>query len=259
MTALSTGELSAEGQRRVCVLTGAGGKLGNAFCQKYAADYEIVAVCRRRPPDVPSQLERYVDPLAPTDESINAASVYVIYADLSQPGEVERVVELVMARYGRVDLLVNNAAETAFHPTGLADGEQALADFDRFYTTNVGAPLRLAVRFAQRFWHADAADNRAHNRNVVNISSLSGHQVYSGGQGIYASTKAALNHLTRHLALEYQSFGVRVNGLSPTSFPALIPSEEVADAVVRLDRESVTGKILRVDVEDVANGAERAG
>lgn len=231
------------------MLTGAGGKLGNAFCKQYAADYEIVAICRRNPPGVPSQLERYVDPLDPEDETPNEKSVYVIYADLAQPGEAERVVDLVMARYGRVDLLVNNAAATAFHPYGLADGEQALNDFDTFYTTNVGAPLRLSVRFAQRFWQANAEENRAHNRNIVNVSSLSGHRVYSGGQGIYASSKAALNHLTRYLAVEFESFGVRVNALSPTSFPALITSESVADAVVRLDRESVNGRILKVGVE----------
>lgn len=236
----------------MCVLTGAGGRLGNAFCKQYAADYEIVAVCRRRPPSVPSQFERFVDPLDPHDEAPNANAVYVIYADLAQAGEAERVVDLVMARYGRVDLLVNNAAATAFHPYGLADGEQALADFDTFYTVNVAAPLRLSVRFAQRFWQANAAENREHNRNIVNVSSLSGHRVYGGGQGIYASSKAALNHLTRYLAVEFESFGVRVNALSPTSFPALITSESVADAVVRLDRESVNGRILKVDVEPTA-------
>lgn len=240
-------------ERRVCVLTGAGGRLGNAFCQAYAQDYEIVAVCRRRAPDVPSQVEQYVDPLDPDDESLNAHPVFVIHADLAQPGEVERVVDLVMARYGRVDLLVNNAAATAFHPLGLADGEQALADVDAFFRLNVGVPMRFAVRIAQRFWQTHDVDNRRLNRNVVNVSSLSGHRVYGGGQGIYASTKAALNHLTRYLAVEFEQFGVRVNAIAPTSFPALIPSETVAEAIVKLDREKVNGKILAVDVEPVSS------
>lgn len=231
--------------RRVCVLTGAGGLLGNAFCQRYAGDYDIVAVCRHRAPDVPSQLEEFVDPLQP-DADVNPARVWVIRTDLAQPDAVDRVVEQVLARHERIDLLVNNAALTHFHTSGLVDGERALADFTTYFEVNVGVPMRLAVRFAQRFWANRAAENRAGNRNVVNVSSLSGSGVYGNGQAIYASTKAALNHLTRHMALEFDAFGVRVNGLAPGAFPAGVSTESVADAIVRLDRESVTGRILAV-------------
>ncbi|WP_280186833.1 SDR family NAD(P)-dependent oxidoreductase, partial [Nocardia gipuzkoensis] len=105
------------GERRVCLLTGASGTLGDAFCQAYYRDYDIVAVCRTRTPAVPSQLEWYVDPLAP-EAAVpeNDARVFVVRSDLTEPGEVERVVDLALARFGRVDLLVNNAAHVRLHP-----------------------------------------------------------------------------------------------------------------------------------------------
>jgi NAD(P)-dependent dehydrogenase (short-subunit alcohol dehydrogenase family) len=93
-------------------------------------------------------------------------------------------------------------------------------------------------------------DNRKHNRNIVNVSSLAGSRVFAGrGQGVYAASKAALNQLTRHLASEFAVFGVRVNAVAPNSFPAIISTDSVAHAIARLDAESVTGRILALDAE----------
>lgn len=230
------------------MLTGAGGTLGNTFCRQYARDYDIVAVCRHRVPAAASQFDSYVDPLDPGAD-VDAGRVYVVQTDLEKEGEIEHLVDLVLARYGRVDLLVNNAAVSAFHPPSMVDGDAAIDDIARYYALNVGVPMRLAVRLAQRFWTSRAAENRAENRNVVNVSSLSGSKVYGGSQAVYASSKAALNHLTRHMAAEFDSFGVRVNGLAPNAFPGVVSTESVAAALVRLDQESVTGKILAVDAD----------
>lgn len=235
--------------RRVCLLTGAGGRLGNAFCRAYASDYDIVAVCRRRAPDVPSQHEAYVDPLRPhAGLPENRDRVFTVHADLEQPGQLERVVDVALARYGRVDLLVNNAAYSRWHPAGLIDGDPAMTDFDRHFTVNAGIPMRLAVRLGRQFWMHRGADNRAHNRNVVNVSSLAGSRLFAGsGQGAYAASKAALNQLTRHLGAEFAAFGVRVNAVAPDSFPGVVSTESVAHGIVRLDGERVTGQILAID------------
>ncbi|PZS18161.1 MAG: short-chain dehydrogenase [Pseudonocardiales bacterium] len=243
----------------MCLLTGAGGTLGTAFCRAYAAEYDIVAVCRRRTPDVPSQHESYVDPLAPHSElPDNDSRVFTVYSDLEQSGQVERVVDMALARFDRVDLLVNNAAYTHLRPHGFIDGDGALRDLDRYFAVNVGIPLRLAVRLGQRFWMHRDQDNRAHNRNVVNVSSLSGARVFPGqGQGVYAASKAALNHLTRHLAAEFAVFGVRVNALAPNSFPHIISTDSVAHAIARLDRDDVTGRILAINGQDAGNEEQR--
>jgi NAD(P)-dependent dehydrogenase (short-subunit alcohol dehydrogenase family) len=242
---LSTGDP----QRRVCLLTGAGGTLGNAFCRRYASDYDIVAVCRRRRPAAVSQYETFVDPLQPEAElPENAAGVFVVHADLEKPADVDRVVDVALARFGRVDVLVNNAAYSNWHPHGLVDGDASLQDLDRHFAVNVGVPLRLATRVAQRFWMHRDAENVEHNRNVVNVSSLAGSKVFPHqGQAVYASSKAALNQLTRHLASEFADFGVRVNAVAPNSFPSIVSTGTVAQAIARLDQDSVTGRILAVD------------
>ena len=249
MTALSTGD------RRVCLLTGAGGTLGDAFCRAYGGQYNIVAVCRRRAPGVASQHEWFVDPLEPDAElPDNDVRVYNVHADLERDGEVERVVDIALARFGRVDLLVNNAAYVGLHPQGIVDGDAALDSVEKHFAVNVGVPLRFATRLAQRFWLHRDLENRDHNRNVVNVSSLSGSRVYPGGQAIYAASKSALNQLTRHLAAEFGVFGVRVNALAPNNFPSIVRTESVASAIVRLDGESVTGRILALDAEQSSVG-----
>jgi NAD(P)-dependent dehydrogenase (short-subunit alcohol dehydrogenase family) len=247
---LSTGDTPAEQrQRRVALVTGAGGRLGSAFCAAYAGRYDIVAVCRRRRPDAVSQFESYVDPLDPaTRPPENADAVYVVYADLEQDTEIDRVVEIALARYNRIDLLVNNAAHLGIHPNGLSDGSASLADLERTFAVNVSAPLRLSVRVAQQFWRDRDRENAAHGRNIVNVSSMSGSNVYPHqGQAVYSASKAALNHLTRHLAAEFGVFNVRANALAPDSFPARVRTEVVARAIVSLDEGDVTGRVLVVE------------
>ncbi len=234
-------------QRRVALVTGAGGLLGSVFCGAYYQNYDIVAVCRDRVPAVPSQEEWFIDPLAPRAElPENASQVFVIRADLAREGEVERVVDLALAKFGGVDLLVNNAARIELQPNGMVDGDTALNEFEPQFAMNVGVPLRLSTRLAQRCWVGADLRNRGRNRNIVNVSSLSGSEVYPGGQAIYSATKAALDHLTRHQANEFAEFGVRVNGIAPDSFPHRVPTQKVAAAIAELDAGSMTGLVFGV-------------
>ncbi|WP_433660614.1 SDR family NAD(P)-dependent oxidoreductase [Nocardia sp. CA-128927] len=247
------------GERRVCLITGAGGTLGNVFCRSYYTEYDIVAVCRTQTPAVPSQLEWFVDPLEPKKAvPENDSRVFVIRADLTAPGEVERVVDLALAKFGKVDLLVNNAAHVQLQPRGIVDGDAAMEQFDPHFSLNVGVPLRLSARLAQRFWLHAGAENRAANRNIVNVSSISGSEVYPG-QTLYSASKAALNQLTRNIADEFGEFGVRANAIAPTTFPALVSTEQVAQAIVELDAADFTGGVFGVGVEpSPADGGRHA-
>ncbi|MBF6176402.1 SDR family oxidoreductase [Nocardia blacklockiae] len=232
----------------MCLLTGAGGILGDAFCRAYYTRYDIVAVCRTRTPAAPSQEEWFIDPLEPSKPlPENDSRVFVVRADLTREGEVERVVDLALAKFGGVDLLVNNAGYASTQPRGIVDGDAALDRFDPTFTMNVAVPLRFSARLAQRCWLHSDADNRARNRNVVNVSSISGSQVFPGGQAVYAASKAALDQLTRHLAAEFAEFGVRANAVAPNSFPALVPTERVAAAITELDAGTMTGGVYSVD------------
>ncbi|MGW0250247.1 SDR family NAD(P)-dependent oxidoreductase [Nocardia goodfellowii] len=241
----------SSGDRRVCLITGAGGRLGDQFCRRLYTDYDIVAVHRERLPSAPSQHEWFVDPFQPDDVvPENDSRVYLIKSELTEPGEVERVVDLALARFGRVDLLVNNAVHAGIQFNGLVDGDAALDDFDRTFATNVGVPLRLSTRLAQRSWLHDDAGNREWNRNIVNVSCVAGTEVLPGGQALYAASQAALNHLTRHLAAEFTEFGVRVNAITPNSFPGVVPIENVLRAIFELDHGEMTGGVFDVEIEE---------
>lgn len=234
-------------QRRVVLLTGAGGRLGRVFCQAYYQQYDIVAVCRDRVPAVPSQEEWFIDPLAPREAlPENVSRVFIIRADLAREGEVERVVDLALAKFGAIDLLVNNAAYSNWLPNGMVDGEATLEEFEPHFTMNVAVPLRLSTRLAQRCWLGAELENRDRNRNIVNVSSLAGSGVYPGGQALYAASKAALDQLTRHQAFEFEEFGVRANAIAPDAFPAVVPTERVAAAIAELDGATMTGLVFGV-------------
>lgn len=113
------------------------------------------------------------------------------------------------------------------------------------FNVNILAPLRLSLSLAKTFWHVDPPMNVQLNRNIVNISSTAGLFVYPNtGEALYASSKAALNHLTYHLASEFWDLGIRVNAVAPDTFPGRVSFDEVLDAIIMLDESDGTGDVL---------------
>lgn len=234
-------------EKRVCVLTGASGTLGVDFCRRWAGTYDIVAVYRSQVPEVPSQLQHLIDPLDPSRAlPENEDAVFTVRADLLEPGGIERVVELALARFEAVDLLVNAAAFPVWAP--MLDGTRLVDTALAQIHLNAVVPLQLAVAIAQEFWRDRADENRLMNRNVVNLSSIAGVNIYTDlGQSVYSASKAALNYLTYHMASEFTRFGVRVNAIAPNSFPEIVPVEDVSGAIVEFDGGEANGQVLVLD------------
>ena len=236
-------------QRRVCLLTGASGQLGAYFCQHFVDRYDIVAVYRRNRPPVASQDVRYFDPVAPERPvGQNERRVFAVQADLTDERECDRVVELALARYERIDVLVNGAVASVW--SSMINSDHLRRSGYNQLMTNVLVPLNLAISVARQFWQGRDEENRANNRNVVNVSSVAGLRIYAGsGQSLYAASKAALNHLTGHMANEFAPLGVRVNATAANSFPSIVPTSRAANAIVRLDGGDENGVIVVVDGE----------
>lgn len=230
--------------RRICLLTGAGGRLGSNFCKRYADQYQIVATCRRRLPPTPTQHQWHLDPLGQRSYESESA-VFTVTADLADPRAVDRIVELALARHGRVDLLVNAAAfVTRERLTSLAERTGFL---DSAFKLNATVPIRLAAVLARECWISEPEANRAANRNVVNVSSGAGLGIVDApGLAAYSASKVALNFLTCYLAAELQGIGVRVNALAPTTFPDLVSTERVTDEIIALDASNQTGQIVEL-------------
>jgi NAD(P)-dependent dehydrogenase (short-subunit alcohol dehydrogenase family) len=231
---------------RVCLLLGAGGQLGNAFCRYLSSRYMIAAVHRSRLPLFERQDEQVVDPLNPVlPVQERRTTFYPVAADIAESCSAVRIAELTLAVFGRVDLVVN---AMVCYDWGPAISPDFLGRMPQQFLINVVRPLEVVAALYQRAWQASSEDNRRHNRNVINVSSVSAFNVYSGrGQIGYSASKAALNIASLHLASELAPVGVRVNVLAPNAFPRIVSTERVLAALCELDAGSDTGEIRVVD------------
>jgi NAD(P)-dependent dehydrogenase (short-subunit alcohol dehydrogenase family) len=230
---------------RVCVLTGASGHLGTEFIKRFSLDYKIVAIHNNTEVAPPQKL---VDPLF-SSVPIEVTPVDSIRADLSKPDEIDALVDEVLARYGKIDLLINGACHRGYWLPLVKSG--ALEQVEMSFNINVLAPMRLVAGFTQKFWaHQTWQDNTDANRNIINVSSTAGSYIYPDtGQGIYSSSKAALNYASHHLASELWEYGVRVNVIAPNTFPHIVPTHRVLDQMIALDQSADTGQLILVDRE----------
>ena len=230
--------------KRVVVVTGAAGRLGLALCRQLAkAGNDVIAVYRSTTPDVPSQLKHpphLGTSLAPSGE------VYCVCADLSIPEGANRVIEIGLARFRRIDAIVNAAADTRFHGKTL-DLIHASAAEEGQIRTNVFGPAYVVSAVFHSFWKDERERNQAANRSVVNVSSYSGFYAFDGsGQAFYAVSKAALNMLTLHMALELAPYGIRVNALCPPRFVNDSDTESVVAAILDMIDGEETGQFQTI-------------
>lgn len=230
---------------RVCLLLGAGGRLGRSFCRYLSHRYQIAAVYRTTAPSAGCQYEEVIDPLNPESPvRERRTAFYPIAADLAAEGSADRIVDLALAAFGQVDLVVNAAVR---YEWGSALSPAFVTGLPQQLIVNLARPLEVIACLYQRAWRSSVADNRRFNRNIVNISSVSGARVYQGGQLGYSAAKAALNIATQHLAAELAPVCVRANAVAPNAFPGIVSFEEVLAALCDLDAGSSTGEIRVVD------------
>ena len=183
--------------RRVALVTGSSSGIGEAIARRLAADGFTVVVHSRSSVEAGESLAR----------TLGAASY--IQADLGDPAQATRLVRDVVERHGRLDVLVNNAGISGL--VAHADLRAATPEmWRRLYEVNVIAPWMLVAEAEAAL---RAASTEARPSAVVNITSHAG--VRPKGASIpYATSKAALNHMTRLLALSLAP-QIRVNAVAP--------------------------------------------
>jgi NAD(P)-dependent dehydrogenase (short-subunit alcohol dehydrogenase family) len=133
----------------------------------------------------------------------NAGRIEYGVHDLALRGEAERMIEQAAARFGRIDVLVNNAGIRV--PVDF--GEYSRDDFDRVVSVNLAAPFfaSQAVLPIMR---------RQGGGRIIHIASQLGRVTYAK-RALYGLTKAALVHLTKSMAYELGREGILVNAISP--------------------------------------------
>jgi NAD(P)-dependent dehydrogenase (short-subunit alcohol dehydrogenase family) len=155
-----------------------------------------------------------------------------VVADTGNPEDAPRTVANAVQRWGRLDVLVNNAAAGAIMPLA----ETSVQRVKDIFAVNVLGPSMLAK---EALPHLKSAKG-----SIINISSTFGHKA-TAGLSHYAGSKAALEHLTRCWALELAPYGIRVNAVAvgPTESGALEGmmglSREQAEAVKEQERNQI--------------------
>jgi NAD(P)-dependent dehydrogenase (short-subunit alcohol dehydrogenase family) len=239
---------------QVVLITGALTGIGRAAAVAFAKKGAKVVVSGRRD-EAGNALAKELRDLGSEAEFINA--------DVRKEEDVRALVDKTVARFGRLDVAVNNAGtEGQVGPITDQSAERYAATFD----TNVLGVI-LSMKHEVRVMQAQGAGN------IINISSTYGHEG-AAGAAIYVGSKHAVEGITKSVALELAKSGIRVNAVAPgpvdtgmltrfTGTPAnkaalvtTVPlgrlgrSEEQADAIVFIASDEasfITGHVLNVD------------
>ena len=133
-----------------------------------------------------------------------ADRVQAVVADVSQPSQVDAAISQIVARFGRIDCLVNNAGVAVFKPIL----ETSFDEWRTVMATNLDGPFICTQRCAPVMLAT------AGGGSIVNIASISGLRA-STLRAAYGTSKAALIHLTKQQAAELGDQGIRVNAIAP--------------------------------------------
>jgi NAD(P)-dependent dehydrogenase (short-subunit alcohol dehydrogenase family) len=171
----------------VAIVTGAAGGIGSA----------VVAELREAGAKV------VAEDIDPAVSELEADGVAALEGDAAQAETAREAVRMALTRFGRLDVVVNNAGRFLLKPiVDTSDDE-----WDALMTTNVRS---VFVHCREALPHLIASDRGA----IVNVSSISG-VVGLPAQGAYCATKGAIAQITRQLAIEHAADGVRVNAIAP--------------------------------------------
>lgn len=189
--------MSGRLEGRVALVTGGTRGIGEAIAGACAAAGARVVVVSRREEGVRDAVAR-LSALAP-------GQVTGLPYHVGKVDQADALLDAIEADVGRVDVLVNNAGTNPYFGPMLGT---TWAAWDKTFEVNLKGPFALARAVCERLLSAGEPGA------VINLSSILGQQA-SPGQGVYGMTKAALISMTKTLAIELGSSGIRVNAIAP--------------------------------------------
>lgn len=216
--------------RKVAVVTGGARGIGLAIGQWFLANgHQLVLL------DVDKAT------LEATHKLLNRPDdVLCLHTDVSKPEQVQAAADQVVARFGRVDALVNNAGVAVFKPVL----DTTFEDWRHVLSTNLDGAFLCTQAFG-------AIMVRQRSGAVVNIASISGLRA-STLRLAYGTSKAALIHLTKQHAAELGNYGVRVNAICPGPVETEM-AKLVHSAAIRADYYDTIPLGRYGSVEEMAN------
>jgi glucose 1-dehydrogenase len=212
-------------QGKNVLVTGGSSGIGQAIAVRFAEYGANVAINYLRQPEEARDTEEQVHACTARVRQMGVRDV-LVGGDVSDEGDVVRMVGEAIEGLGGVDVVVNNAGIQISRPTE----ELSSADFDRVLAVNLRGSF-LCAREAIRHFLAEEKGG-----SIVNVSSV--HQLIPKPSYLgYSTSKGGMQNLTRTLALEYASRGVRVNGVGPGATVTPINRAWIDDPVKRAQVE----------------------
>jgi NADP-dependent 3-hydroxy acid dehydrogenase YdfG len=215
---------------KVAIVTGASSGIGEATAMALAAEGAKVAIAARRR----DRLEVLANRIAE-----RGGQALPITADVSDEAQVKEMVKQTEAKYGRVDILINNAGVMLLGPIDGADTE----DWRRMIDINV-----LGLMYAT---HAVLPLMKAQKQgHIVNISSVAG-RVANAGTGVYNATKWAVGAFSESLRKEVYKDNVRVTLIEPGLVATELP-QHITDLGAKERTQNYYQSVKILESEDIA-------
>jgi NAD(P)-dependent dehydrogenase (short-subunit alcohol dehydrogenase family) len=179
---------------KVCIITGAGKGIGLAMVKVFIDNGAKLAVITRSQEDIDSLNTEFID---------EGKKFMAMCGDVSESDTVNRFVDEVINKYGRVDVLVNNAGMRFRKKFA----EITCEEFKKVLDVNLLSVFFLSQAVLPTMVKQNAG-------KIINISSIAGTQGFSELSG-YVTSKAAIIGLTKSLAVEYAGHNVQINAIAP--------------------------------------------
>lgn len=180
--------------KKRALITGGTKGIGLAIAEEFLALGAEVFIVARKTEELQSLLDSWQNQNLPA---------YGLAADMSKKADRERLVDAVTAQWEGLDILINNVGTNIRKKTP----EYTEAEYDLLMNTN----LKSAFQLCQHFYPLLKIETQSH---IINISSVAGLKHVRTG-AVYGMSKAAMNQLTRNLAVEWATDGILVNAIAP--------------------------------------------
>jgi NAD(P)-dependent dehydrogenase (short-subunit alcohol dehydrogenase family) len=179
---------------KTVIVTGGGRGIGRAIAMGFAQAGANVVVCSRTNAEIDAVAEEIRN---------KGGKALAVATDLTVHEQLENLVDTTVKEFGRIDILVNNAARSFLR--GLLDLRED--GWDKCFNTNVKAVWLLSRLVARKMMEQKSG-------KIINITTV-GAEKAEAGMAAYGCSKAALKHLTRCMAREWAQLGINVNAVAP--------------------------------------------
>lgn len=191
---------------KVVVITGASSGLGEAAARRLAADGAKIVIGARR-----------LDKLEALVNIFSLGAGAAVKTDVTQPEQVQALVDRAIKLHGRIDVIINNAGLMPHSPLEKC----RIEDWNRMIDVNLKGTL-YGIAAVLPYMKAQKSGQ------IINVSSVAGHKVGPGG-AVYSATKTAVRVISEGLRQEVKPYNIRSTVISPGAVQSELP-ESVTDA-----------------------------